>query len=315
MRRVIIDSDTAGDDTTAILMALNHFKVEGITIAAGNVEFNQQVENALVTVETYGPKEKVPVFKGHQSPMTSLSTKAHLTVEEIQGGNGMGDAHFPKPKQSAESEHAVDFIIRTIKENPGEIEIIALAPLTNLAMAIKRDPSILPDIRHIWIMGGINNALGNVAAVAEYNFYVDPEAARIVLHSGVPKTMVTWDASLDFGVIYDEDIEVLEALNTKGSKFFLDVNLFVKAFEFAKRGVDGITCTDSLLAAVAADDSLVLDATDYYVDIETAGNLTRGFNLVDRENELQQAPNIRVIENIDSHKFKYMLKDMLANIL
>ena len=314
MRRVIIDTDTAGDDTTAILMALHHFKVEGITIASGNVEFNQQVENALVTVETFGPQEKVPVLKGHESPMISLPLKKHLTVEEIQGGNGMGDAVFPKPNQVAEDEHAVDFMIRTIKENPGEIEIIALAPLTNIAMAIKRDPTILTDIKHIWIMGGINNALGNVAAVAEYNFYVDPEAARIVLHSGVPQTLVTWDASLDYGVIYDDDIAIIEALDTKGSKFFLDVNLFVKAFEFAKRGVDGITCTDSLLAAVAADESIVLKATDYYVDIETGGNLTRGFNLVDRENELGQAPNIRIIENIDSDKFKAMLGDMLADI-
>lgn len=314
MRRVIIDSDTAGDDTTAILMALHHFKVEGITIASGNVEFNQQVENALVTVETYNPTEKVPVFKGHESPMISLPLKKHLTVEEIQGGNGMGDAVFPKPTQVHEDEHAVDFMIRTIKENPGEIEIIALAPLTNIAMAIKRDPSILADIKHIWIMGGINNGFGNVAAVAEYNFYVDPEAARIVLHSGVPQTLVTWNASLDFGVIYDEDIAVIDALNTKGSQFFLDVNMFVKAFEFAKRGIDGITCTDSLLAAVAADESLIQKATEYYVDIETAGNLTRGFNLVDIENELGQTPNVRVIEDIDGEGFKAMLVDLLASI-
>lgn len=314
MRRVIIDSDTAGDDTTAILVALKHFKVEGVTIASGNVSFEQEVENALVTIETFGPSEYVPVFKGHESPMISLPLVKHLTVEEIQGGNGMGDAEFPKPEQVAEDEHAVDFIIRMVKKYPGEMEFIALAPLTNIAMAIKRDPSILPDIKHIWIMGGINNALGNVAAVAEYNFYVDPEAARIVLHSGVPMTLVTWDASLDYGVIYDDDIEEIDALQTKGSKFFIDVNMFVKAFEFAKRGIDGITCTDSLLAAVAADESLIEKATEYYVDIETAGNLTRGFNLVDRENELGHKPNIRIIEEINGEGFKAMLRDVLAGI-
>ncbi|MER2175663.1 MAG: nucleoside hydrolase, partial [Carnobacterium sp.] len=252
MRRVIIDSDTAGDDTTAILMALKYFKVEGVTIVAGNVAFDQEVENALTTIETYNPGYKVPVYKGYQSPMIALPNAKHDTVEEIQGGNGMGDAVFPKPQQEPENDHAVDFIIDTIKANPGEIEILALAPLTNIAMAIKKAPEIMKDIKHIWIMGGVNNRLGNMNVSAEYNFYVDPEAARIVLNASTAKTMVTWDASLDFGVMYEEDIEEIQALNTKGSKFFLDINMFVREFELAKRGIDGITCTDSLLVAVAA---------------------------------------------------------------
>ena len=314
MRRVIIDSDTAGDDTTAILMALKYFKVEGVTIVAGNVAFDQEVENALTTIETYNPGYKVPVYKGYQSPMIALPNAKHDTVEEIQGGNGMGDAVFPKPQQEPENDHAVDFIIDTIKANPGEIEILALAPLTNIAMAIKKAPEIAADIKHIWIMGGVNNRLGNMNVSAEYNFYVDPEAARIVLNASTAKTMVTWDASLDFGVMYEEDIEEIQALNTKGSKFFLDINMFVREFELAKRGIDGITCTDSLLVAVAAVDALNLQSTEYYVDVETQGQFARGYNIVDWEEEFKRTPNCRVVERIDSRLFKDTLVDLLGGI-
>ncbi|OYQ68154.1 nucleoside hydrolase [Aerococcus sp. 1KP-2016] len=314
MRRVIIDSDTAGDDTTAILMALKHFKVEGITIVAGNVAFDQEVDNALTTIETFNPDYKVPVYKGYQSPMIALPNEVHDTVEEIQGGNGMGDAVFPKPQQKPEEQHAIDFIIETVKANPGEIELIALAPLTNIAMAIKKAPEIAKDIKHIWIMGGVNNRLGNMNVSAEYNFYVDPEAARIVLNASTEKTMVTWDASLDFGVIYEEDIEEIQAIQTKGSKFFLDINMFVRAFELAKRGIDGITCTDSLLTAVAALPELTLQATNYYVDVETQGQFARGYNIVDWEEEFKRTPNCRVIERIDSQAFKNALKDLLAGM-
>jgi len=314
VRRVIIDSDTAGDDTTAILMALKHFKVEGITIVAGNVAFDQEVDNALTTIETFNPYYKVPVYKGYQSPMIALPNEVHDTVEEIQGGNGMGDAVFPKPQQKPEEQHAIDFIIETVKANPGEIELIALAPLTNIAMAIKKAPEIAQDIKHIWIMGGVNNRLGNMNVSAEYNFYVDPEAARIVLNASTEKTMVTWDASLDFGVIYEEDIEEIQAIQTKGSKFFLDINMFVRDFELAKRGIDGITCTDSLLTAVAALPELTLQATNYYVDVETQGQFARGYNIVDWEEEFKRTPNCRVIERIDSQAFKNALKDLLAGI-
>lgn len=314
MRRVIIDTDTAGDDTVAILTALHNFKVEGVTIAGGNVAFNHQVENALHTVEVSGQDYRVPVFKGHQGPMTQLPTETHRTVEEIHGERGMGDLVIEKPKQEAEEQHAVDFIIETVKNNPGEIELLTIAPLTNIAMAIKREPSILDDIKHIWIMGGINNRLGNIGAVAEFNFYVDPEAARIVLHSGVPMTMVTWDNTLDFGMMYEDDIKDIENLNTKGSKFFIDVNMFVKNANKEVHGYDATSHPDALLVAIAADESLMLESTEYFVDIETAGNLTRGYNLVDKERDLNKKSNVRVCEKVDSARFKEHLMGVLRAI-
>lgn len=313
-RRVIIDTDTAGDDTVAILTALHNFKVEGVTIAGGNVAFDKQVENALYTIEISNQDYYVPVYKGHEGPMTALPSETHRTVEEIHGERGMGDAEIEAPEQKPEEEHAVDFIIRTIKENPGEIELLTIAPLTNIAMAIKRDQSILKDIKHIWIMGGINNTLGNIGAVAEFNFYVDPEAARIVLNSGVPITMVTWGNTLDFAVFYEEDLKDIEAIGTKGSQFFLDVNLFVKEANKEAHGYDGTTHPDSLLVAIAADESLMKKSTEYFVDVEVAGNYTRGFNLVDREEDLGKEPNVRVCEDVDAEGFKQHIIEVLKAI-
>lgn len=313
-KRVIIDTDTAGDDTTAILTALHNFKIEGVTIAGGNVDFEQQVENALYTIGLSNRDYYVPVFKGHEGPMMKIPGQKHWTEERIMGDDGMGNANFEPAKQRPEEKHAVDFIIETVMENPGEIEILAIAPLTNIAMAIKREPAIIENIKHLWIMGGVNNSVGNIAAVAEYNFYVDPEAVKIVLHSGIPMTMVTWDMCLKHAVMYDDDIKDIMQLDTKGTEFFIDVNMHVKEFEYAKRGVDGITCPDSVLAAIMADESLMTKATAYYVDIETEGSITRGYNLVDVENDLEKQPNVRICEAIDEEGFKQHLMKVLKDI-
>ncbi len=313
-RKFILDTDTAGDDTTAILTALHYFHVEGLTIVSGNIAFDQQVENALYTLEVANPDYYVPVYKGHRDPIMTLEGTKHTTEERIFANDGMGNSHFPKAQQRPEGTHAVDFIIETIKNNPGEIEILAIGPLTNIAMAIKRDPSIIKEIKYLWIMGGVNHAPGNIRAVAEFNFNTDPEAAKIVLHSGLEMTMVTWDACLNYGVLYDEDLEKVAALNTPASKFFFDVNLHVKEFEAKKRNIDGVTCPDSLAAVVAANEDLMTECSSYYVDIELYSPLTRGYNIVDIEGDLGQKPNVRICEVIDTEGFKESILDVLGSI-
>lgn len=115
-----------------------------------------------------------------------------------------------------------------INANPGEIEIIAIAPLTHVAMAMKKDPSIATKIKHLWIMGGINNSLGNINISAEYNLYIDPLAAKMVFGSGAPITMIGWDMTIEYGVMDDAEIKEIASLNTKGSQFYMDVNGFVR---------------------------------------------------------------------------------------
>ncbi|WP_028558785.1 nucleoside hydrolase [Paenibacillus pinihumi] len=313
-RKVIIDTDTAADDTIAILTALHYFQVEGVMITGGNVQFDQQVENALYTIQVAGKSGQVPVYKGYERPLMSIGEQEHRTVEDVHGKDGMGDSFFDKAVQAPEKGHAVDFLIDAVHRNPGEIHLIAIAPLTNIAMALKKDPTIAPKIPHLYIMGGTNNALGNITPSAEYNFYVDPEAARIVLHSGIPITMVGWEMCTQYSIMDDADHEEIEALGTKGSKFFQDVNRVVMRFNKSVHRLNGTTHPDTLLAAVAADEKIMTKSNLYHVDVETAGELTRGYSVVDINNRLERPRNVRVCEAIDRSAFKDMLFEVLKAI-
>lgn len=314
MRKIIIDTDTAGDDTIALLTALHHFKVEGVTITGGNVAFDQQVENALYTIQVAKPGYDVPVFKGYEKPILSTGTSEHRTVEDVHGTDGMGDAFFEQAKQRPETKHAVDFIIDKVKDNPGEISLLAIAPLTNIAMAIKKDPTIVKDIPHIYIMGGTNNTLGNITAAAEYNFYVDPEAARIVLHAGIPITMVGWDICTDYSLMDEADHKEIASLATSGSEFFIKVNQVVKKFNKEVHRLNGTTHPDTILVAIAANEDIMIASNMYYVDVETKGELTRGYSMVDINNRSEKQPNVRVCEAVNRAKYKEVLLDVLKAI-
>ena len=312
MNKIIIDTDTAGDDTIGILTALHNFDVLGITITGGNVDFDQQIDNALYTTEIAG-YDNIPVYPGYEGPIFGQD-ESHTMVEDVHGSDGMGDSFFSKPKRSAEDSHAIDFIIKTVNENPGEVTLLAIAPLTNIAMAIKKDPTIVDKVKHLYIMGGTNNALGNIVPSAEYNFYVDPEAAKLVLQSGIEMTMVGWDMCTDYSLMFDKEHEEIEALATKGSKFFTDVNRVVKKFNKEVHKLDGTTHPDTLLVAIAADEKIMSQSNKYFVDVETKGELTRGYSLVDINGRLDKEPNVRVCEKVDRERFKAHLYDVLGNI-
>lgn len=313
IKRVIVDSDTAGDDNLAILLALKQpqWIVEGITIAGGNINFDQQVENALYTIQLAGKSGQVPVYKGCPTPMIYFGDMQHRTVEDVHGIDGMGDSNFPLATQRPESAHAVDFIIKKIHQYPEEVSLLCIAPLTNIAMAIKKDASIVPKIAHMYIMGGTNNALGNITAAAEYNFWVDPEAARTVIHSGAPVTMVGWEMCTRYSIMDDCDHEEIRDLKTKGSRFFTAINRVVMEFNREVHQLAGTSHPDALLVAVAADELVMTKSNEYYVDIETRGELTRGYSLVDVNNRCGQKKNVRVCEEINRSLFKKKIVDVL----
>lgn len=314
IKRIIIDTDTAGDDTIALFTALHHFKVEGVTIAGGNVTFDQQVENALYTIEVASPGYHVPVFKGYERPILARGQEIHQTVEDVHGSDGMGGALFPKATQLPESQHAIDFIIEKVKESPGDIALLAIAPLTNIAMAIKKDPNIAQAIPHIYIMGGTNNSLGNITAAAEYNFFVDPEAAKIVLSSGIPITMVGWDMCTEHSLMDPDDHLEIENLDTRGSDFFIKINKVVMNFNKNVHKLNGTTHPDTLLVAIAANEEIMIESNHYFVDIETKGELTRGYSLVDINNRSGKEPNVRVCEAVDRAVYKETLLNVLKAI-
>ncbi|MHB1628732.1 MAG: nucleoside hydrolase, partial [Bacilli bacterium] len=203
--RLVIDTDTAGDDVVSLMVALltEGVSIEGITINVGNVAFDHQVENALKTLEITGYAQKVPVYPGMRQPLM----REWVSADYVHGKDGMGDAGFAPVVQRAESTHAVAFLIEASHRWKDELVIVAQAPLTNLAMAVRQDPTFSSRIRQLWIMGGANNTTGNVEPLSEYNFYVDPEAAAIVFGAGFNLFMVGWEIALRDSILTLSDLD------------------------------------------------------------------------------------------------------------
>lgn len=319
--RLIIDTDTAGDDAFSILLALKapHVTLEGITICNGNVPFDQQAENALYTLEVAGAGGTVPVWKGCPLPML----RKPIDATEFFGADGMSDADFPQAQQRPEDGHAVDFLIDTIMSNPGEIEILAQAPLTNIATAYVKEPRIAENLKHLWVMGGLDNSIGNTTPASEFNFYVDPEAARIVVNAGFRLTLSTWTLTMNSGLLPDDKLRVIEAMDTPLSRFFMTISQAPFKRTEMRYGRPLSTHPDSLTCACAIDPSVMLETADCLVDVETQGELTRAYSsictpLTPDEAEIDflwpAAPaNARVIRKADTNRFAEMLIAALAD--
>jgi purine nucleosidase len=318
--RLIIDTDTAGDDAFSILLALRQpgVTLEALTICNGNVPFDQQVENALITLEVAGRGGSVPVYPGCRLPML----RKPLNATYVFGADGMSNANFPRAKQRPEPKHAVDAIVDLIMANPGEITLLAQAPLTNIALAHLKEPRIAQALQHLWIMGGTDNAIGNVTSAAEFNFYVDPEAAKIVLNAGFKVTLSTWTLTLLSALLPAEDLAEIERLGSPLSKFFLQVNKATVEYSKSRHGRTGSTHPDSLTCACMLDESLILESVECLVDVETAGELTRAYCSVSSpilpDSEAAdpalgpaRPANARVIKLADTRRFGRMLVDAL----
>jgi purine nucleosidase len=290
-----------------LLIALLHpnVQLEAITICVGNVRFEQEVENALYTVEMAGRSGEVPVYAGCAEPMIAEWEGA----EYVHGQDGMGDAFFSAAKQRPEPEHAVDELVRRINEAPGELTILAQAPLTNLAVAVMRDPSIAQKVAHLYVMGG---GVGNITPAAEYNFYVDPEAAKIVVNAGFPLTLFTWTLTRERGVFEDAKLARIDALGTPLSAFFGQVNRKAREFDDKVNHLGGSTHPDSMVAAAIVEPSLILAAEDAVLDVETAGELTRGWSLIDTLGRVDREPNARVVTDYDTDGFFELFHGLLA---
>ncbi|WP_289153006.1 nucleoside hydrolase [uncultured Salipiger sp.] len=319
--RLIIDTDTAGDDAFSILLALKapHVTLEGITICNGNVPFDQQAENALYTLEVAGAGGTVPVWKGCPLPML----RKPVDATEFFGADGMSDAGFPQAQQRPEDGHAVDFLIDTIMSNPGEIEILAQAPLTNIATAYVKEPRIAENLKHLWVMGGLDNSIGNTTPASEFNFYVDPEAAKIVVNAGFRLTLSTWTLTMNSGLLPDDKLRVIEAMDTPLSRFFMTISQAPFKRTEMRYGRPLSTHPDSLTCACAIDPAVMLETADCLVDVETQGELTRAYSsictpLTPDEAEIDflwpAAPaNARVIRKADTNRFAEMLIAALAD--
>jgi purine nucleosidase len=219
MRRLLLDTDTAADDPVALVMALRHpgVRVEAITIVAGNVPVDQGVQNALYTLELL--EERVPVFRGAEAPLLAPLE----TSQFIHGEDGMGDIGLPLQGREPHPGHAVDALLETTGRYPGEVELVTLGPLTNVAMALHRDPSFAGKVKGCVMMCGASDHLGNITPVAEYNAWVDPEAAKVVFTSGMPLKMVGLDVSRKHASFTSDEATELRGMGTPLAQFCVDI--------------------------------------------------------------------------------------------
>jgi len=285
-RIFLIDTDTASDDAVALMMALRsrEIRVAAITVVAGNVPLAQATSNALYSAEIC--HSDVPVFPGDASPLLRELT----TADWFHGKDGLGDHGYAPKKRRAESVHAADAIIGTVRANPG-IEIVTLGPLTNLALALSREPRLAQSVNRCIIMGGNPCCEGNVTPAAEFNIWVDPEAARIVFHSGMNIEMVGWHLCRGEAALGLKDIDQILALKTPLSEFSMRCNSVAQDAYFTQTGERGISLPDPVAMAIAIDPKLCTSSSQQHVEIETASELTRGMTVVDRLNVTHDARN------------------------
>ena len=310
MRHFLIDTDTASDDAVALLMALREpsVTVEAITVVAGNCPMKQAVKNALNCVEqagTYHP----PVYAGMGKPLfRDLETSSH-----VHGEDGMGNMHLPEADLKQQPGHAVDKIIELAHQFPGELEIVALGPLTNLAMAILKEPELPTLLKHVFIMGGAGLGPGNITPVAEFNFWVDAEAVHLVLEADMQKSLIGWDVCMDETFINREDIN---HLNTLGERGEFVVRCTRSLCEYNKNfgdGKDGFDLPDPTAMAVALYPDVVTTQFDSYGYVECKSEKTYGQLVIDQFNITGKPVNMTAVTKINAGMFKDKLFSALTS--
>ncbi len=307
---LVIDTDTAQDDCVALLVGLldERADLRAITMVAGNVGFERQVANAFLTLNVSGRLGEVPVHLGCRRPLT----REWVSAENVHG-DGVGGLTMDDSGLETSPQHGVDALIELAAEHPGELTIVCIGPLTNIAMAAVKDPRFVTDVKALYIMGGSNNARGNITAAAEYNFYVDPEAAKTVFEAGFSIVVVPWaPLTLRDAVFSRDQIARIGALGTPLSDFFVRIVSTTLDFDESV-GIPGSTHPDSLTAAVLLRPELVLAEAGYAVDIETASDLTRGYAAMSWGVHGLDA-NATVIEEIDAHGFFEYLLGLLSAV-
>jgi purine nucleosidase len=297
-RKLILDVDTGIDDAIGILLAVKsrQFDLLGITTVNGNVSLDTATRNTCKVLDLLG-ESNIPVIKGANAPILRKSFFEHA----VHGADGLGGAllHAPVKKQPDEG-FAPDFIINSILNFSGEVTLVMTGPLTNLALALKKCPEIVHHVKEVIFMGGVVKGTGNVTPTAEYNFYVDPEAAKIVLQAGFEAiTQVGLDVTRQ-ALLTDEHIHLIE--NNKMREFVDQCTSDYRKKYFKRNGVSGCAMHDPLAVGIALKKSLVT-TENYYCDVETKSELCDGQLVCDFQNRLAKPANVQVCIDVKVEEF------------
>ncbi len=311
-RKVIIDADPGADDAMAILLALNspELDVKALTVVAGNVVVEQGLENAL-KLASLAKRCDVVIARGAQRPLAQKL----VTAEFFHGKNGLGDVELPAPACQADSRFAADLIIELVHQYPHEITLVPVGPLTNIALAISKDPTIVPLVKEVVLMGGSISG-GNATAAAEANIFNDPEAAQVVFEAGWPLTMVGLNVT-EKTLFTHANLEQLAKTHGRENDFAVGVLRFM--VDLAGRlGAEGTPMHDPLAVGAVIDRSLIT-TRDMRVDVETRGEHARGETVASRHNSSDRKvprgdryiiegvekvqPNVHVAVESDAQRF------------
>lgn len=304
--QLLIDTDPGVDDALAILMAHAHADVAALSVAAGNVGLGHTVRNARTLVDLLGAS--TPVFAGCPSPLVRLPEE---DAAFVHGADGFGDIGFTEPTVAAQAEHAALSLIRLTRERPGELTLVALAPLTNLALAVRLDPELPSRVARLVIMGGAVTGHGNTGKVpAEFNIGFDPEAAHVVFEAFPEFDLVDWEATLRYA-FDEEEFDRWLAAGDRRAEFFGQVFGTARAYN-RRNDRRGVIAADALAMAVAIDPDLVTRSECRHVGVEMDGRLTRGATVVDWAERLKRPAQARIVLEVDADRFASLVRAALG---
>jgi len=307
-RSVIIDTDPGQDDALAILLALASPELEvlGFIGVAGNVPLDLTTHNIRVVCELAGRTE-VPVYAGANQPLK----RALVTAEHVHGSTGLDGAVLPEPSMELQSQHGVDFLVETVLNRPeNSVTLCSLGPLTNLALALQKEPRIAPRIQELVMMGGGFFAGGNITPAAEFNIFVDPDAAKIVFESGIPITMFPLDCTHQ-ALTSAARIAAFRALNSRVGDACAGWLEFFERFDEDKYGTDGGPLHDpNVIAYLLQPD--IYGSRFINIEVETKSQLTLGMTVADWWRVSGKEPNVTYVRDVDADAFYKLLLERIA---
>lgn len=308
-RRIILDTDPGIDDSLAILLALAspEISLEGLSVVHGNSSTAQGTVNALSVLEL-AKAEHIPVYAGCELPLVQPS----LLAPETHGEHGIGYAKLPEPLTRPQSQNGCDFLIDKIMSNPGEMTLVAIGPLTNIALALRQEPRIAKNVKEVFIMGGAIRHEGNTTPLAEFNTYVDPHAAHMVFHSGMPITLTPLDVTYDC-IFLKEDLNRLLKTASPITSFIADATRFYMEFHDEYQHIEGCVINDPMTMALTFMPE-ICDYQELYVDVDLSGGVSMGSTFADFYRMTQKPANMKVAIGVRPRVFMELFMERMEKL-
>ena len=308
-KRIILDTDPGIDDSLAILLALAspEVRLEGLSVVHGNSSTEQGTVNALSVLEL-AKASHIPVYQGCELPLVQPS----LLAPETHGDQGIGYAKLSAALARPQVQKGSDYLIEKIMLSPGEITLVAIGPLTNIALAIRQEPRIVENVKEVFIMGGALRHEGNTTPLAEFNTYVDPHAAHIVFHSGMPITLKPLDVTYQC-IFLKDDLNRLLKINSPITQFIADATRFYMEFHDEYQKIDGCVINDPMTLALTFMPE-ICDYQDLYVDVDLSGGVSMGKTFADFYKMTKKPANMKVALGIRQRDFMEVFLERMEKL-